>query len=295
MKTFIIFKLFIFICVFLYPQNNAVLVPRNVYVGDHATLMISLPPSSSNLTDIILMPNSADFPYDTNIDFHRIVLERRITGSRLIIEFTAFVTGLLHFPVIAIGDENFSGITVTINSVINSTASGLELFQPASSLAMPGTAIMLYGIITAFIFLFLLTIWFILKGRYLVEKLYAKWHRWKYFRFIDNTDKNLQKLLLKGENKRKILDILSVQFRIFLSFITGENCRAMTAGEFEGVSGNDAESLGSFFRRCDELRFSGREIGKDDIVCLLDDMRIFVENIRRPEQINKSNNIEEAA
>jgi len=79
---------------------------------------------------------------------------------------------------------------------------------------------------------------------------------------------------------RDILDKLSCEFRIFLSLTTGINCRAMTAREFANVfeitSVFDPRFFMNFFRRCDEIRFSGAEISAEDIFRLLDDMHSFL-------------------
>ena len=281
MKKYPELVLFILIAAVSSAQNNgAYLIPRIVYVGDQATLILPLSGTAQNTGDTVLTPLSLNYPKDNNIDFHRIVLERRVTGSRLLIEFTAFVPGLLELPVIEIGGERFAGLTVTINSIIDSRST-IELSGPASSLAMPGTALMLYGTVAGVVLLLLLTIWFILKGRHYMQRWTAKWKRWRLFVSLRNTEKYLYKILSKGGNKRDILDRLSGEFRNFLSFITGNNCRAMTAREFENLPEMDANFLGDFFRCCDKLRFSGTDINSQDIFRLLADLRLFIEKIEK--------------
>ena len=95
---------------------------------------------------------------------------------------------------------------------------------------------------------------------------------------ILNTEKRLSKALLKGGDKRAILDKLSYEFRKFLSFLTGVNCRAMTAREFEAQPAAELVMLGDFFRRCDILRFSGITVQSEDISGLLADMRTFLKD-----------------
>jgi hypothetical protein len=276
------FLLFLLVSAVSYAQNNARLIPRIIYVGDPAALVVSLPGTEDN-DDIILMPRSPHFPTDENIDFHRIVLERRATGNRLIIEFTAFVPGILELPVIEIAEERFAGLTVTVNSIID-TSGILLLSRPASSLAMPGTSLMLYGTMAAFVFLFLLILWFVLKGRTLMQKWIEKWKRRQLFSSMKTMEKRLQKSLQKGADKRNILDKLSIEFRIFLSILTENNCRAMAAHEFEMLpelfpdTDNEYTSvfLAGFFRRCDEIRFSGGELSLQPISRLLTDLRLYL-------------------
>jgi hypothetical protein len=61
---------------------------------------------------------------------------------------------------------------------------------------------------------------------------------------------------------------------LFLSDLTGINCRTMTAHEFE--YNNRLSSLGSFFRNLDELRFSGLEIDNLKITLLLDNLKGYL-------------------
>ncbi len=265
-------------------NNNALLIPQVIYVGDPAVLVLPLPSGNQDaaLGDIILTGISPNFPSDEKIDFHRIVLERRTAGSRLLIEFTAFAPGVLELPVIEIENERFAGLTVTVNSVLDSNGQRV-LARSASTLAMPGTALMLYGTMAAIVFIVFLIIWFALKGRRFLESRIAKWKRKRLFASMRNTEKRLQKALLKDADKRYILDKLSDEFKTFLSCFMEENCRAMTAREFEKLpfdSAFDGHFLGNFFRACDELRFSGKDAGTQNISCLLGDIRSYLETLQ---------------
>jgi hypothetical protein len=287
-------------------QNTGVyLMPRQIFVGDRAILVLPLSGNTEKTGDIILSSdnsyiNGNNFPLHANIDFHRIILERRTGGSRLLVEFTPFVTGKLELPVIEIGGERFTGLTVTVNSLIDNRSS-LILSGPASSLVMPGTAVMLYGIIAFMIIIIVLTIWFFLKGRVFFKKWIEKWKRWKLFISIKFTEKRLYKSILRGEDKRLILDRLSEIFRTFLSVLTGINCRSMTANEFKKLppnflvyQGANQSFLHSFFRSCDELRFSGANVNSQDILNLLDDLRGFLTALENDKKENLPN-VEAAA
>jgi len=268
--------LFILACSVSYAQNRgAMLIPRTVYVGDKATLVLTLPGAVRDMADVVLSGQSLNFLHDENFDFHRVVLERRISGSRLLIEFTAFVPGFLELPVVEIDGEQFAGLTVTINSLL-STGSGYVLSGPASSLVMPGTALMFYGTMAGSALFLLFAVWFILKGRRYVQIWAAMWKQWRLFASVKNMEKRLQKALLKGVDKRVILDRISGEFRVFLSFLTGINCRAMTAREFEKLVEYNPSFLKDFFRKCDEFRFCGAEVNSDDVTHLLADIRLFV-------------------
>jgi len=295
MKKYLFFILYIFIITFtLCAQNRtAYLVPRIIYVGDPASFVLPLPASSQDEDFVITSYDTDLLPSDPYIDFHRIILERRVTGSRLIIEFTPFAAGVLELPDIKIGNDCFSGFTITVNSLIDSRSAPV-LSSSASALAMPGTAAMLYGSMAVIVIIILTSLWFIFKGRAAIVKIREKLKRRRLFKSLKNTEKNLYKLVLKGAEKRKILDKLSAEFKNFLSIFTGHNCRAMTAREFTEffsqlprqllAQEDSASFLGKFFRRCDELRFSGSEIDAQAVVNLLSELHNFTYTLENREK-----------
>ena len=265
-------------------QQNAqtpYLIPRQIFVGDPAILVVPLPALSENNPDIVITQQTSGFPVHDYIDFHRITLERRASANRLLIEFTAFVPGILELPIIEIGGRYFPNLTVTVHSIID-TRNSITLSAPASSLAMPGTALMLYGGMAAIVFLILFSVWFFVKGRKLIKKWKAKWKRWRIFASIRGTEKRLYKSVLKKIDKRIVLDKLSQETRTFLSVLTEKNCFSMTAREFNSLPfdlTNDKYTgfLETFFTTCDKLRFSGDRINAQDIFTLLENLHGFVD------------------
>ena len=292
---FIAITVFIFVHIDLYPQTGGpFLNPRVIYVGDPAAYILPLPPADHFIEDVIITSRDSltgiPFPADENIDFHRIILERRLTGSRLVVEFTAFAPGVLEFPEIEIDGEFFSGLSITVNSLINDRSDRI-LSGSASTLAMPGTALLLYGSIAGLAVIILLTIWFFVKGRAVLRDLHERWKRYRLFSGIRKTEKRLNKSILKGADKRIILDQISDEARKFLSILTGKNCRAMTANEFEKLPASvymphsaqdDKEEnfqitiIVKFFTACDEFRFSGAEYDSQDILRLLSDLLLMI-------------------
>ena len=295
-------------------SSGAHLIPRQIFIGDRATLILQLPAVEQNKPDIVFSEGSEYLPKDPNIDFHKITLEQRVTGSRLIIEFTPFITGDIELPVVEIGEEDFSDLvryadfikhtdllkpedlTVTVNSTIDEKSSPV-LSGAASTLAIPGTAFLLYGSLTLLVFIILAAILFIFKGRFILKELREKWKRRRLFNSIYKTHKHLHNEITKGSDTRIIIDKLSEEFRTFLSIMSGSNCRAMTASEFKELAQVCPEHvltlddrplfLNTFFKRCDNLRFSGTNINSKDLIQLLDDMMYFLvelENYRENEQ-----------
>jgi len=313
--------IFLFTISFAQAQNNdtnqrleaAHLMPRQIFVGDTAVLIVPLPAVSSNIPDIVITPGQDNMPFCPNIDFHRIVLEQRVTGSRLLIEFTPFAAGTLELPVIEIGDENFAELTITVNSVIDEKASP-HLSGPASALIMPGTALLLYGSLTAIIVFLLLVFLFLVKGKTILKIIMEKWRLFRLFKSIRKMEKFLHEEILRGSDKRIIVDKLSEEFRSFLSYLSGINCRVMTSSEFKSfpvlitIPDNTQETensaklqrfaaaeppfLSGFFRSCDTMRFSGDDISSKDLLGLLEDVKTFVdllENQKKNEQKEKQN------
>ncbi|WP_461257534.1 hypothetical protein, partial [Treponema sp. R80B11-R83G3] len=186
-----VFILFIFIIAFsLHAQNkSAYLVPRIIYVGDSASFVLPLPASSQNEDFVITSYDTDLLPSDPYIDFHRIILERRAAGSRLIIEFTPFAAGVLKLPDIKIGGDCFSGFAITVSSLIDSRSAPV-LSSATSALAMPGTAAMLYGSMAVIVIFILSALWFIFKGRAVIGKLREELKRRRLFKSIKNTEKN---------------------------------------------------------------------------------------------------------
>jgi hypothetical protein len=274
--------LFIFTCAAAFGQNrrDAHMIPPKVYIGDRASLVLPLPGSTDNDVEIpyAMIPPSQD------IDIFRVVLERRPGGSRLVVEFSAYIPGLLELPLLEIGGEIFGGLTIEISSILDSGVSGTILSGPALPLAVPGTSFLVYGTIGAVLLLVLLALWVLFWGRGRMNTWIKTWRRRRLLVSMLLIEKRLRKTLIRGNPKREILDTLSGEFRSFLAWYTGENCRAMTASEFggslelsNGLPKN--EFLGSFFNRCDSLRFSGGKIIEDDALTIFDDLKHYLAGI----------------
>ena len=289
MKRYFFLFIFLLVCVNSYTQTGAYTNPKEIYVGDRAAFILPLSVSAAGLgagelRDITLNRDSPGFPFDPNIDFHRIVLERRPSGSRLLIEFSPFMPGLLELPPIEIGSERFTGFKIEVKSVLGSGSAGFELAPPASVLAVPGTGILIYGTLAVLTLLTFLVLLFVFRGRrYLQIWLLI----WKYYRLmftIKASYNRLYRALLRGKEGRLVLENLCVEFRVFLVTLTGENCLSMTAAELEKLylySESFGPFLGNFFRRSDELRFSGGVINKEDVLPLFADLKKFIETLEK--------------
>jgi hypothetical protein len=288
-------------------RGKAYLVPQTVYVGDRATLVVPLPQGMAGTGgDAQLGPELQELS-SPDIELRRVALERRPAGSRLLVEFSAFRPGPLELPPLEIGGGRFAGLVVEIASIIDSGDKDSVLSPPATPLAIPGTGFLMYGTLAALALFILLGLWIMLWGRKHLGGWILKWKRGRLIAAMRGIERRLRKMALKERQYRETLNLLSAEFRAFLSFFTGQNCRAMTAAEFgclareplfaalaefdvniadvHVVGANTGGGfLGAFFSRCDAVRFSGEAIRAPDVFSLLDALRRFLAALEKAEK-----------
>ena len=264
-------------------RDGAYMVPPRVFVGDQASFVLPLPGFPVQ-ADVEL--SRERIPPSPEIDIYRVVLERRPGGNRLVVEFAAYAPGTLTLPPISIAGEVFSGLAIEISSILEPGESGRVLSGPAQPLAIPGTSLLIYGTIFASILALLLALWIVLWGRRQMKDWLEAWKLRRLLVSMWRIEKRLRRDLAKGLARREILDRLSIEFRSFLSYFSGKNCRAMTALEFDRAaffeeypSAPSGEFLGGFFGRCDGIRFSGGEIDDSAALALLADVKSFLKTL----------------
>ena len=205
-------------------------IPRMVYVGDRAALTLPLAGGNAGReANVSLDPRT--FPLSPDLELYRVALEYRPSGRRLLIEFTAFTPGLLELPPIEIGGERFAGLHVEISSVLEPGETGAVLSGPAPPLAIPGTSLLVYGTMGIAALLLLLALWAGLWGRRHLGVQILKWRRRRLIISMWGIERHLRRSVQREGKYRDALNKLSGEFRGFLSFFTGQNCRAMTAAE----------------------------------------------------------------
>jgi hypothetical protein len=258
-------------------------IPRIVYVGDRAALAVTLenPPASG----AVFSGEAFSLP---DLVIHRIELERQEDGGRLLIDFTAYAPGFLELPPFEIGGIAFEGLGVEITSILGSGEAAAALSPPAPPLAVPGTGLMIYGTAAGIILIVLAVLWVLFRAPRRLERWLKNRRRKRLIYLLGRLERRLRKTLIRGNTtapqRGELLNFLTGEFRVFLSFFIGENCRAMTAGELSRLSPaegplTDGGFLGPFFRRCDDLRFSGADIGTGELLEILGELRRFVESL----------------
>jgi hypothetical protein len=276
---------------------TAYLIPQTVYVGDRATLVVPLDNRPEN--ELVFTGEPPALP---DLVIHRVELERRGEGGRLLIDFTAYAPGILELPPFEIGGVPFTGLRIEIASILGGDEAASVLSRPEPPLAVPGTGALVYGTLSAAILGFLVVFWALVFGPRRFERWLQKWKRRRLIVSLAGMERRLRRKLIRespgAANFGSLLNVRTAEFRIFLTLFPGENCRAMTAGELsrlpplgEAAAGEAAGGgffltgafLGGFFRRCDDLRFSGAEVSKNEALDLLGELKGFIGALNRPE------------
>jgi hypothetical protein len=275
MKRFLLI-LFAFSVLPAFPQtvpdgSEPYLIPQKVFVGDQGRLALLLGSAFAGSEAAVIQ--GASLPWARDLVINRVELERRGGAATLLVDFQAYVPGLITLPPIAIASHTFAGLEVTISSILPVEPQGMILSGPAEPLAAPGTAALIYGSILGLILLFLAlvlgSVWGRTRLRYFAERLRRRW----VIRAMGRTLKRLR--AASPGRDSEIPAILSRDFRVFLGIFTGINCQAMVPSEFLSLDnlGGTPEAVADLFRRCDTLRFSGRDIERDAALALLDEFK----------------------
>jgi hypothetical protein len=264
------------------------LIPQIVYVGDRAALVIPLERPLSG--EALSLPSGEALSLP-DLAVHRVELESRGNGGQLVIHFTAYAPGTLELPPFEAGGMFFEGIEVEIASILGSGEDAAALSPPAPPLAIPGTSLLIYGTLAGAVLFMLIALWAFLWAPRRLEGWLKKWRRKRLILSLAVMERRLRKTLGRGDTtapqRGELLNVLAGEFRVFLSLLTGENCRAMTAGELSRLSltefsAPDGPFLGDFFRRCDDLRFSGADAAAGELLEILGDLKLFIEALRAP-------------
>jgi hypothetical protein len=276
------------------PQE-AYQIPQTVFVGDRGRLVYPL----ESAGETVVLDNPSQLPQAEDLVISRIALE----GTRLLIDFQAYVPGTITLPPIRIGSRTYTDLKLHITSILDS-GEGLVLAGPAPPLTAPGTGIVIYGTVFALILIGLSavfgTVW---AGCHLRDL--REWFRRRRIRIMGRFLRRLRSGLEKNKTgEEEALSLLSGEFRNFLSFFTEMNCRAMVPGEFLRLSpsfpgggefadlarrarlprgssevsppGDPGVFLCGLFRRCDTLRFSGAGVDHAAALALVDEARFFI-------------------
>jgi hypothetical protein len=259
-------------------DNAPYIIPQTIFVGDKGRLVFPLGFAFAGTEGAVIQ--GGDLPRSPDLVISRVELERRGAAARLLVDFQAYIPGLILLPPIEIASHIFTGLEVTVSSILSVEQRGMVLSGPAEPLAAPGTAVMIYGIILGII---LLLLSLVLGGFWGKTRLRSFSERIRRRRVIRAMGRSLKRLRSAGADRadrnRETLETLSREFRTFLGILTGTNCRAMVPREFLVLPalgtgyGLSPSALSELFRHCDTLRFSGTDIEKEAVFNLLEEFR----------------------
>jgi hypothetical protein len=239
-------------------------IPPRIFVGDRGRLILSLGPDFKDVFPFVI-DDPRQLPQGADLKLHRLEFERQRSGDWLLIDFTAFVPGQVELPPLGlpqIPGFSLEGRHVNIASILGDAnplnprgLAGLPaspdfgdgilvLSNPAPPLAVPGTALLIYGTSALIVLALLLILGGSVWGRpYLVGLLEAQRRR-RLVRLMGNIGRRLRERLPLGAHQ-DLLRELSMEFRAFLGYFYDRSrdgpgqaapktrdCRAMTAAEF---------------------------------------------------------------
>ncbi|QQO08953.1 hypothetical protein [Breznakiella homolactica] len=271
------------------------LIPQTVFVGDRARLVVPLGSAFSG-TEGMVRDIPSELPRARDVEILRVELERRGGAARLLVDFQAYIPGVVELPLIELGTHEFTGLRVHITSILGGDGDSRILSPAASGASVPGTMAVIYGSIAALIFLAIAVIAVMAWGIPRLGSFQYNMRRAQTVRSLRKTLKKLGEELNKasfsGEAAEKILASLSGEFRRYLSFFAGVNCCSMVPGEFlylqPGAENGETRYLlrekaflHDFFRRSDAYRFGGGA-GPADIRAMLEAVREFSAGLEQP-------------
>jgi hypothetical protein len=256
-------------------------IPQAIFVGDPGRLVLPLSSALAGAGNTVLEGRD-ELPKTQDLIVSRIELENRRGNHRLIVDFTAFAPGVLVLPPITIAGLTFTDLEVAVASILEAGGNALVLSGPAPPLTVPGTMGMIYGTALGIAVFIAALVLLIFRGGPAFRQWRERFSRRRVIRSMGRVLRYLRNILDKeGPGSASgVLDRLSGEFKTFLVFFTGTNCRAMTGEEFLFLPSLTLEPSGpflrDFFRRCEALRFSGVEIKSGDVTALLNQVEDFI-------------------
>jgi hypothetical protein len=267
------------------------LIPRTIFVGDRGRLVVPLGPAFI-AAEPFVRSAPEELPETADLVITRIELERWNGNARLSIDFIPYAPGILSLPALAIpvpggNTLELAGLTAAVASVLAPREAALS--APAPPLSAPGTGVIIYGTSAGILLVLFLAIGITVWSRRNFASLWERFRRRRLLRTMARFLRRMDAESLSGKNKSpaEFFSLLSGQFREFLSFFTGTDCRPLTAGEFLSFPFYP-ELLCAFFRRCDRIRFSGGGIERRDLAAALGEVRSFVNMLVKAEAAGPS-------
>lgn len=258
-------QLFLLTQMLLYGADSSVVpylqMPQTLYVGDPGRLILT--PAPSGQRDVALVLDIPEqLPRTEHIRVHRIELELRPDGPRILIDFSAYAPGTLEFPVIEIGAYRIRPEPVFISSILDD--SNTLLSPAAAPLSAPGTRFLIYTVTMLFVLCVLVLLLFVRRILPFLKQRLEERRSHRAFRMFKRQLQRLNTRLDASMDCGVFLDELSAALRLYLSRRLDPAFFSMTAAEIASSRYLKAcpglgQAFSGFFKRSDLFRFGTRQ------------------------------------
>ena len=267
------------------------LIPQTIFVGDKGRLVATLGPAFE-WAEAFVIQSPQELSVHQDLVIYRIELEKRNNNVRLLIDFIPYAPGsftlpLFQFPSVISEPLVLGGLEINVASILSPEL--MVLSDPALPLAVPGTGFIVYGGAGAILLFLIIAIGVIFWLRRYLGPFREKLRRRRLFVSMEQKLKQLRSTENDPFSQIELFALLAGEFREFLSFVTGVDCRVLAPPEFldlpvvvPGSPGPDY--LCSLFRRWDWLRFSGEPMAWDDVSGILDELGSFLAYNKKAEK-----------
>ncbi|AEE17511.1 hypothetical protein [Treponema brennaborense] len=272
------------------PADSAVLIPKEVYVGDTAELRCTVLTSVSLLPDDVdgdsFVPDSALFAGLADVcTVRELSLQKLDRGYRVSVFFIPWKPGSLSFPPIDLTafpavramfaeTEDFRFTIdpgrVTISS-LSAKLNETQLRSPAAPVIVPGTTYVVYAAAVAVLVLLICIIVTLVRFKSVLLFWRNQALRRRYFRNYRGTLAKLKKLGRSGVSPAEFAASLELILRSYLekrfdypfsAAVPAEIPAAfdmLSGGTLDALQFDAVELLCGVFRRCDYIRFAPAE------------------------------------
>ncbi|MDR2304007.1 MAG: hypothetical protein LBE10_05415 [Treponema sp.] len=282
---------------FLFARSEVWQIPKTVYVGDRA-ILAAFPVSVESLP-IELLPKMAGAPIAVPeweglpLKLHALRMEKHGESWELRLEFSAYTVGRIEIPDFDLkrngesllfaspgsGEILFRNLSVDIASILNENDTILS--GPAETMTMPGTFLLVYGAIAVLVLFALSLLALKLWGRQAFSDFLRLWKRRRLCGAMMRIARRAEREIRSGEGEdryRVALSALSAEFRSWLAYLSGLDCRAMAAAEFLSLSllrreeevppVLEGRSLSSLFVRWEALSYGVLPPGREEALAI---------------------------
>jgi hypothetical protein len=255
-------------------------IPPVVYVGDRCRLIYPLDPFFFNLENSII-------PLENIPKQDDVVIERlELQNGRLIVDFQGWRTGIIELPVITIDGREITGIEVRVASLLEGKDDAVILAPAKTPVNPPGALLMIAGFSLGIVLVIAVSLAIAFRGGSAVSSFLRMRRKRRAARVARNAVRRIKNHLENGHktNAEAVGDV-SVELRNFLYSFYGLDCRSLVPAEFLGVDFEKepmpdqtytSRYFAEFFTRCDTMRFSGKNISKEQVRAVIVEVDRFI-------------------